>query len=332
MKKKLLIVFLIILILSVIGYLNKDTIEKKISTFNFNFKIFLLEDEEKTTVKIDGIDISKKQIQEEELKKIESNISTVYNNLGNREHFFNTIGHPEEYYDVASEYLTKELYNQFIDNQNEFIRKSINNIYSEKNNGYYQTNLIDVNVNKTDEYIATIEVVSIKDNRLLMSEKHKLTFDKDLKISKFEVVQDFKNISKTTSPLLIKNVDTMNALFIEDLRSIFSDLSNKYLYENYVSISNKEVGDGEKSKDELLKEVELQKEILFEDFEFNKKVLDEIFMINEGVISDYVITEYTLEKDKTIYAVNFVYKNEIFTYNVEFDRIINEVIGIKRVD
>ncbi|WP_368263345.1 hypothetical protein [Clostridium disporicum] len=318
-KRKVIIVGLLALNL---GLLSGCSLDKP---FYFDFSRFVLEGEaEVQDVKVTGLNLDNTIIKSYEIEKIQENIKFIFEQLANKDNYYNNYKKEEKYFAGVKHLLSDDYYKTVINGEKRsYIQKSIDNIYFSDNTLYKEANLISVTKN-VDNIECLVEVVSVNDDVLFNVETIKLTLDKDYKVVSDEQVLDVQSATNTT-----KSLDEDSLLqeshkeFSTELTKLINHLKDKELY---TEIINNSAENSEFKLESLINNVEIKNK--------SNDALTQLFMLGKGEFNNYAITSYTIDDidamATTTYILSISNKEEIHQFAIKYSRIFNSISQITK--
>ena len=346
MKNKIKILTLIfILLLSLTGCNNED-IKLNPKSFNLNFRYFLLPNTQSIqSIKVNSIDLSKESVNLDIIENIDGMIYSMYKKCSNYEFYINNFNNKDVFYEEIKKYINEDVLEK-IKEQND-IKQSIDNIFEKENTSFYDTQIVSYN-NKYNNKYFEFEIICINNEIEFLIEYIQVYINDENEIIDIKLLGELEKFENTTKPLnknSLLNEENIHKDFLNIYKEFTNNLKNTTLYEKYNLASNNSIllTDEEQNitqeqidSKEYLEKMELQVNNLIKNLNssLDNEILKKFFLCGEGSFKNTFITEFQIEDYNGLatstYIVSSVSNGELFTFEITFDRIKNEITNIKQ--
>lgn len=291
--------------------------------FYFDFTRFILNEEVEKEVKLEGLNLKNDIISKNDILKIDKIITSTFEVLANKDYYYNNFNNPSNYFNKVKDNLTTDFYNALSSGKlKSAIKKSIDNIYYNEYTEFKEAKLI--SVEKTLYGITCyVEVVSVNDSLLFNSETISLDLDSKFRIKGDNTISAMSSETNTINELNEDSLlQTNHNDFIKSLKKLFKNLSNEKLYNEVITNNSSKT---EFALDTLINNIQLKNK--------NNDSLTQLFLAGKGTFSNYAIDSYKInDYDNmaiTTYVVKFSVKGEVQKFEIEYSRILKDIIKVK---
>lgn len=314
-----------LLILSLVLTTGMMTGCSKDRAFYFDFSRFLQNEiTQEEEVKLEGINLKEGIVNKEDILQINKVVDSIFEILANKDYYFNNFNNNANYFNGVRDKLTEDFYTKVSSGEvKSSIKKSIDNIYYNEYTEFKDAKV--VLVEKTlDGLTCYVEVVSVNDELLFNTELIALDLDINFKVKGDKHISDMSSETNTTKELgedslLQSNHDG----FITALDNLFANLKNTKLYNEIIS---KESPTSEFALDSLINNIKIKNK--------SNDSLAQLFIAGKGDFSNYAIDSYRIDDYDgmaiTTYVVKFSVNGEIQKFEIEYSRILNDIVKVTK--
>ena len=309
-------------------YMSCITLLISINTFTgctIPFQRFLQEDEAIVKdIKIEGIDIDKETIPYSEIEEMQKVVSNIFDKIANYDFYYENYDNLESFHLPIKEYTDDNFYKELISKGSDF-KKVVDNIYYKDDTKYKTAKIIEVGIT-TDKKYYKVEVVSIDDSMTFGAETINLIVNSENKIIGTELVGEMNTVQNTTKPIDSESlIPNDNKLFSKKLNEFLNQLKNEELYKK-VSSGEDKVGI-DVQIEALISNIKLQNK--------NNEALKDLFKAGKGIFKDITHLGFNYNDYGALgvsnYIIAFANGEEIIKFNIEYSRVSEEIIGVKKI-
>lgn len=205
----------------------------------------------------------------------------------------------------------------------------LEDIYRTPNRKVYSTTLVAIGkqvINNKEVYKMVVDVNAVDDDLGFHIQRIDILLNNNKSIINIKKNGEMRNEVNTVNPITKDSeiVTSVHDKFIAEFKNLINSISNKPLYEKLI----REGKNGESSEfKSFVTKIDLKdKEI---------SSLYDMFKAGKGEFKNYAITSYEhkdINADAiTNYTITIPYEGGISSFNIDFNRISNKIIGIKKI-
>lgn len=314
--KNILLILILILAMSIT--LTGCNTEIPFKTFIIDSEVDIVED-----AKIEGINLSKNETNQETVLRFQDVADTIFNQLGDKDFYRNNYDSPSNYNYILQNYLTGSFYKSIVSESivNDF-RTVMDNIYSKENTLFKKANVIEVG-QSVDTYFYDVEIVSVDDEITFNTETIRFYTNKNFRIKSTKIIKKITKVQNTTTPLTSESlIPDTHSEALNKFDIFLEQMKNKVLFESINNNSN--IGDADVQLESLISNISLQDK--------DTETLKNLYLMGKGMFDNKVLVSYRMDDtDKlatSVYTYAFSKGEKIEKFDFYYSRITNELTKV----